>query len=356
MNGDAGRKAKVSAIMVVRNEAAKIRRCLESVKWTDEIIVVDQSSTDETVRICREYTDKVFVVPVKYTANPDREAAASKAANEWVYLIDADEVMSDALRDEILTVLRDGPRFASYYVSRHNFFMGELVRGSGWYPNYIIRLFRKDAVVYTPRVHQELKPLSQSGRLESPLLHYTYDTLEDYLGKVDRFTKILARQAYERGKRVNALTACSFFLYLPVAYAAQKFLLMRGYRDGFRGVLIAWFTFLTVFTMYAKLRGIQRGKAYGLPEEYLEHINRDTTIRARERYEKGKRVTALGVPVDFMCAPMACFAKELIRRRGLTDGFSGILRAFYALAATFVTNAKIWGLQVRETAEKKHDS
>lgn len=259
-----GRQLPLSIILVVRNEAETVRRCLESVKWADEIIVVDQSSTDATVAVCREYTDKVFVHPARGTACADREFAATQASHEWVFGIDADEVMTDVLRDEIRHLLASGPRFSSYYVSRHNYLLGKLIRGSGWYPNDIIRLFRKDGVIHHSRVHTVIEPTSPSGHLEHPLFHYTYDTLEEYIDEVNRFSTVLARQAYARGKRFGPLAFCSAFLFLPAAYAVQKFIIKRGYRDGFRGVLIAWFTMATVVLTHAKIWELQ-GSRGGRP-------------------------------------------------------------------------------------------
>lgn len=248
----------VSVVMVVRNEVARIRGCLESVRWADEIAVIDQSSTDGTPSICREYTDRIYTVPARGYSEADRAAAIEKASNEWILYIDADEVVTDDLKNEIRGLLSSGPAFASYYILRKNHLLGRWIRGSGWDPNYIMRLFRKGAVDPGSGIlHVDIKPLGPSGKLRGAIMHYSYDSIEQYVEKLDRYTTILAEQAYARGKRVKpALFLYDFFLS-PVRYYIQKLFVMSGFRDGFRGLLIATFTFFTIFLMNVKIWEMQ---------------------------------------------------------------------------------------------------
>lgn len=253
-------REKISAIVITRNEAMHIRRCLDSLRWADEIVVVDQSSSDETVAICREYTDQVFVVPAKGFCEPDRITACEKAAHSWIIYLDADEYMSDALRREIETLLCQAPAHDAYYLPRRNMFLGKWIRGSGWYPGYVLRLFRKNAVRLPTRLHEDITARAPAGFLHNPIDHVTATDLQDYLEKVNRYTSLLARQADAGGVQITWCNCCTRMFLLPLAYALQKFFLKRGFRDGYHGLLIACLTWLTVFLNAVKLWEIQRQK------------------------------------------------------------------------------------------------
>lgn len=250
---------KISAILIVKNEARIIRRCLESVKWVDEIVVMDQSSTDDTVAICRQYTDKVFVVESKGYCEPDRPVAASKAQNDWILCLDADEVVTPELKEEIESVLRGPARYNSYLLPRKNIFLGKEIKGSGWHPSYALRLFKKGFVKFPEKIHAVIEPVGEAGYLKHELIHYTCEDIEEYLQKANRYTSVLAKEAYEKGKRI---TAGNFFYsmgILPSLYFVYKFIYKKGFVDGFQGFLIAWLTAYTIFFMNVKLWQMQKG-------------------------------------------------------------------------------------------------
>ncbi len=246
-------KIKVSVIIVTFNEEKRIRRCLESVRWADEVVIVDQSSTDNTAAICREYTRKVSVVSNKGYCEPDRPLALSKASNEWILYLDADESITDGLRQEIEETLGYVAKFDSYYIPRKNMYLGKWVRYSGWYPNYIMRLFRKDKVTFSDRIHTDVTPIGTSGHLKNAIEHYTYESIEEHVSKMIRYTNVLARQSFERKERITARNFFWKLALLPLGYSLKKYIFKQGYRDGVRGFLIAAFTFMTVFAANAKL-------------------------------------------------------------------------------------------------------
>lgn len=245
-------------MLVIRNESSKIRRCLESIRWIDEIVIVDQSSVDNTAEICREFTDKVYTVDNKGFCEPDRPLALSKTSNEWVLYLDADEVVSSSLRQEISSLLEQGPFCASYYLPRKNIFLGKWIKGSGWYPGHVLRLFQKGAVSFSDQIHADLSPAGKFGYLKTPLEHYTCEDLEEYLRKTNRYTGILARQAYQRGTRITGLNLIFKLIFMPCAYGAKKFFLQKGFIDAAHGALIAYLTALTIFLMNVKIWEIQR--------------------------------------------------------------------------------------------------
>lgn len=250
---------KLSAILVVRNEEKKIRRCLDSLRCFDEIVIVDQSSSDNTAAICREYTDKVFIVSQKGFCEPDRPVALSKAKNEWILYVDADEFVSPELKNEIEILLSQTPEYNCYYTPRKNIFLGKWIKGSAWYPGYVLRLFKKDSIRFSEEIHTDVIPMADYGYLKECIVHYACEDLNEYLIKIGRYTSLLARQAYERGKRIT-LANCIWKLFiLPIVYFLHRFIIKRGFIDGFHGLLIAYLTLATVFMMHVKLWEIQRG-------------------------------------------------------------------------------------------------
>ncbi len=255
----------ISVIMVTRNEEKKIRRCLESIRWVNEIVVVDQSSDDATAEICREYTEKVYIVENKGYCEPDRPVALSKTSNEWIFYLDADEEVTPRLREEIeakVTAAKSESRldFNSYYIPRKNIFLGKWIKGSGWSPGYVLRLFKRDSVRFSTRIHTDLFPFGKCGYLQEQLNHYTCEDLEEYLRKLNRYTGILAAQAYAKGVRITWFNGAIKLFLMPGVYGLKKFILQKGYRDGLHGVLIAFLTKLTIFLMYVKVWEIERRK------------------------------------------------------------------------------------------------
>ena len=222
---------------------------------------MDQSSTDNTVRICREYTNRVFIVPPKGFCEPDRPVAASKATNDWILYIDADEEISTELREEIESTLSQTPEYDSYRIPRKNIFLGKWIKGSGWYPGYVLRLFKKGSVKFPEDIHKNILPIGSCGYLQKDIIHITCENLGEYLQKVSRYTTVAARQMYFKGERVTCKNFILKLLILPLVRFFQKFFLMSGFRDGFYGFLIAFLTFLTVFMMHIKLWDTQRNNA-----------------------------------------------------------------------------------------------
>jgi len=258
--GDVSRINKVSAGLIVRNEEKKIRRCLDSLKWVDEIVIIDQSSQDNTVSVCKEYTDRVFIVPAKDYCEPDRATAVSRAKNEWILYVDADEVIPPELQCEIEILLSRPQPYSCYYIGRKNIFLGKWIRGSDWRPGYVLRLFRKDSVKFSDEIHVDPIPLAGCGHLKTYMNHYTCEDLNEYLLKSDRYISILARQAYEKGARITPLNITWKMLILPTIYFLHRYVIKYGFIDGYQGIVIACTIFRTIFLMHVKLLAMQRNQ------------------------------------------------------------------------------------------------
>ncbi len=252
---------KLSVIVITRNEEINIRFCLESVKWVDEIVIIDQSSSDRTKEISREYTDKIFVTPAKGTCNADRMFAISKTSFDWILFLDADELVPSDLKEEVQTILKDPKGYTSFYLGRKNFFLGKWIKGGGWYPAYCIKLFRKGYAYFPPEVHHDGCPQGgKVGYLKVKTLHYTYKTLSQYLVKVDRFTTCSAEDAFKKGYRITLRNFALCFFVKPAFYFFRKYLICGGFRDGFPGFFIAFATSLTLVIHYSKIWDLQNNR------------------------------------------------------------------------------------------------
>jgi glycosyltransferase involved in cell wall biosynthesis len=229
-------------------------RCLQSVKWADEIIVVDSISADKTVDISRKYTKAVFQKP--WTGyQGQKEFALSKATGHWVLSLDADEVVSDELRREIQWQIRQDDALEGYRIPRRSFYQGQWINHSGYYPDKQLRLFRRQRGHWTGgRVHEKVEVRGRIGNLRNDLLHYPYGgVISGQIQKVDSFSSLLAQDLYEQGKRFNlALLVCR-----PVGKFLEMYLLRKGFLDGLAGFIIAVSSAYAMFVRYVKLREIE---------------------------------------------------------------------------------------------------
>src|SRR3972149_8595563 len=191
----------ISVIIVVRNEEEQIRGCLETVSWADEIVIIDQSSTDSTVKIAKEFTDKVFITEPKGYCEPDRNLAIEKASGKWIFYIDADERVPPEQKEEILSIVKSDGLHPAYYVRRRTHFIGKWIKTCGWYPSPVLRLFKKGAVGVPNEIHKAPIHKEEYGYLKNDLLHYSYNSFEEYFEKFDRYTTQSAKDEFRAGFR-----------------------------------------------------------------------------------------------------------------------------------------------------------
>lgn len=242
--------ATVSAIVVCFNEEKNIRRCLESLRWCDEIVVVDSFSTDGTVEICKQFTE--HVVQRTWAGYRDQKAFAhSLATKDWVILVDSDERVPPELQSEIREALdKDGGLYAGYAIPRLVFYLERWWRRGGWYPDYDVRLFRRDRATWVGRdPHEKILVDGHVRRLQNPLHHFTYRNMADHLERINRFTSISARELKLDGRRARLSDA----LLRPAARFFSSYVLKRGFMEGFAGFYVAITAAVYVFLKYAKL-------------------------------------------------------------------------------------------------------
>ncbi|MBK7378294.1 MAG: glycosyltransferase family 2 protein [Ignavibacteriales bacterium] len=242
---------KISVIIITKNENQNITDCLNSVKWADEIIIIDAESSDNTIELAKKFTDKVFIR--KWNGYSDQKMyALSLAKNEWVLSLDADERITDELKNEILfsdLSIADG-----YKISRANYFLGRLIRGCGWSHDYQLRLFRKSKTKVTERmVHEGFIIDGKISELKSSMLHYSYRNFHDAMNKINQYSTLEAQEKYQR-KKVNGFT----ILLNPFIAFVQFFIFRKGFIDGAHGLLVSIMHGMTKMMMYIKMWELQK--------------------------------------------------------------------------------------------------
>ena len=246
----ANSRPAVSAIVVCFNEEQRIEACLESLRWCDEIVVVDSFSTDRTPEICRRYTDRFFQRP--WAGYGDQKAHAhSLATKDWVLLVDSDERVSVALQQEILAALSaDDNEYVAYAVPRLVYYLRRWWWRGGWYPDYSIRLFRRERATWGgSEPHDKILVDGKVRRLKHPVEHFTYRNIDDHIQRINRFTSISSGELKKAGGRWRLSDA----LLRPAVRFVRCYFLKRGFMEGFAGFYVALTAAVYVFLKYAKL-------------------------------------------------------------------------------------------------------
>lgn len=241
---------QLSVIIITKNEAANILACLESVAWADEIIVVDSGSTDATAEICKNFGTQFYAHDWPgFGAQKNR--ALGYAANEWVFSIDADERVTPELRAAIEAVLRkDDDACAAYRIPRLSSYCGRFMRHSGWYPDHIVRLFKRAAARFSDDlVHESVEVHGSIGTLSGRLLHYSYLNLEQTLDKLNNYSTAAAKVQQQRGKQGGLATAVAHGLWSFI----RTYFLRAGFLDGREGFMLAVLNAEHSYYRYLKL-------------------------------------------------------------------------------------------------------
>jgi glycosyltransferase involved in cell wall biosynthesis len=244
---------KLSVAIVALNEEERLRACLESVAWADELVVVDSGSSDKTVAIAREFTDRVlFHAWEGYGAQ--KNFTLGLCHGDWLLSLDADERVSEPLRAEIVATLAADPPPAGFAIPRQNFFQGVWIRHGGWYPDYQLRLFRRGRGTFTTSaVHESVRVEGAVGRLRAPLVHQSYRGIEDFVARANRYSELAARQLAAAGRGGSLVD----LLLRPAWRFVSMYLLRGGFLDGGRGLTLAALYAHYVFLRAAKVRELQ---------------------------------------------------------------------------------------------------
>lgn len=240
----------LSVAVVVLNEEERLRACLESVVWADEIVVVDAGSSDKTVAIAREFTDRVLFRPWDGYV-PQKNYALDQCRGDWLLSLDADERVTDALREEIQSVVESGTDTVGIYLPRRNLFQGRWVRHGGLYPDWQLRLFRRGRGKFVDRaVHESVQVDGPTVRFDAPLVHESYRSISDAVARLNRYSDLAATELARAGRGGSLLD----LLGRPVWRFLSMYVLRAGFLDGWRGLVLAGLHAHYVFLRAAKVR------------------------------------------------------------------------------------------------------
>ena len=241
---------KLSVIIITKNEASNLQACLDSVKFANEWIIVDSGSTDGSIELARAAGATVIETPDWPGFGPQKNRALDAAKGEWVLSIDADERIPDALREEILSTI-NAPMHDSYALPRLSSFCGQFIRHAGWYPDYIVRLFRNHAGRFSDDLVHERVIVSkgETGRLRNHIVHYSYTDDDAFLRKLGQYSTLGAAQAFAAGKRSSLRKA----ILHAISAFMRSYVFKRGFLDGRAGIMVAISTAESTYHKYFKL-------------------------------------------------------------------------------------------------------
>lgn len=246
---------KLSVAIATYNEEKNLDACLASVaSWVDEIVVVDGGSTDKTVNIAKKYTEHIIQASNPAIFHINKQIAMDACKGTWILQLDADEVITEALKKEILEIVEvNDPKINGYYIPRRNNFWGHFMKKGGQYPDYVIRLVKNGkAKLPCKDVHEQIAVVGTVGYIKEPMLHYTYRTSADYWKKADSYTSLTAMFMVERNTQATVGTWISYMLWQPLKTFFLLFVRHKGFIDGWYGLVFAYWSALHYPIAYRK--------------------------------------------------------------------------------------------------------
>ena len=242
---------KVSVVISAFNEEVKIEKCLQSLKnFADEIILIDNSSTDDTVKIAKKYTDNIFSRENNPMLNVNKNFGFTKASNEWILSLDADEIITEELASGIKDI-KETNDVNGYYIPRKNIIFGKWIRHSIWWPDYQLKLFKKGKGKFSKAsVHQPIEVKGETRHLSEPLIHHNYNSISQFVFKMNSiYTEIEAEELVNSGRKVSASDA----IKMPASDFLKTYFLQKGYKDGLHGFVLSTLQAFYMFLVFAKV-------------------------------------------------------------------------------------------------------
>ncbi|MBW1667538.1 MAG: glycosyltransferase family 2 protein [Deltaproteobacteria bacterium] len=244
-------REKVSAVVITLNEESNLPKCLDSIQWMDEIVVVDAGSQDDTCNLAKRYTEKVFQKNfVDYASQ--KNYGVFRASNDWIFSIDADEVMPLQLKAEVENILSQETKEQMFAVPRQNIFFGHHLK-------YVlgrdepVRLFRRSIAHFEGPVHEKVVG-GTVGRLSAPLLHYSCNSYREWVQKHRRYVRIDARRQFKQGRCFSWIRLC----LSPWRTFFYRYALLEGWKDGWAGFTVALEMSFSMFLFQIELRRLAR--------------------------------------------------------------------------------------------------
>ncbi len=244
-------RQRLSVVVLTKNEEPRIARCLESVRWADEIIVVDGLSTDRTVEICRGFGARVIEHPFGGSFAQERNLGLQQAQGDWVLQIDADDVATPGFRAAVERLLGDPPPHAAVKFRRKSYFLGRFMRYGGWY-HYLPNLVRRGAVRYEGLVHERPVVQGTIGQLDADIEHHPCEDLAEFLKRQDRYTGLAVQEMLAGGARLSEREVRARLLSRPWKTWWKSYVKKQGFREGMHGLVFAVFFAGVEFLKWAK--------------------------------------------------------------------------------------------------------
>ncbi|MEO8512746.1 MAG: glycosyltransferase family 2 protein [Ignavibacteria bacterium] len=244
---------KISAVVITKNEELNIKECLETLKWADEIVIIDSNSKDNTKEIASAYTDKIFLSDSDVFSEK-RIMSFDKCSNDWILFLDADERLTTELQEELkLLTQTDGTN--GFRINRRNYYFGQWLKHSGVYPDKHIRIFNKQNAVITPRIiHEGVEVKGNAGELKGEMIHYSFRDMTHMIDKINLYSTLEAREKFENNKQISkfGVFTHAFSTFLRV-YVSRK-----GFKDGSGGFFISFCYSMVSFLSLLKLLKLQK--------------------------------------------------------------------------------------------------
>ena len=246
------KKITLSIALAVKNEEENLRSCLSSIAdIAGEIVVVDGGSTDRTVEIAKDFDAKIIRTDNPPVFHINKQKALDACTGDWILQLDADEVVTPVLKQEIQHILetdtykKDEERIHGYYIPRRNYFWGHFMKKGGQYPDYVIRLVKRGYAKFPCKsVHEQIQIDGKIGYMKEPLLHYSYRTAEDYWKKADAYTSLTAQNMKRSGVKISIGNWFIYTIIKPVYAFLNIFLRHKGFMDGWYGLVFAYWSAL----------------------------------------------------------------------------------------------------------------
>ena len=270
-------KLTISVVISTYNKETSLERCLNSVsELADEIIVIDNQSQDKTVEVAKRYTKKVFSVPNQLMLNCNKNKGFEKASGDWILNLDDDEEVTPVLAKEILSLIRSHPSHNGFWIKRKNYSFGKWIQHGLWWPDKQIRLFRKGRGQFPcVHIHEYIKVDGEVGELTEPYIHYNYETVHQYLTKIDRASTSEAITLSELNYQLMWYDAIRF----PVSDFLKIYFAQAGYKDGLHGLVLSLFQAFYSFCTFAKYWEMKKCQEHDIQ---LKDVSLELTNRKKE--------------------------------------------------------------------------
>jgi glycosyltransferase involved in cell wall biosynthesis len=259
-------RQKISVAIITLNNEKIIERCLDAVKWVDEIVVLDGYSTDRTIELCRKYTDKIYQKEFE-NFSIERDYVLKRTSNSWILSLDADMVCTKEFCDEVRNKLVD-PKKDSYRHRVLTVFLGREIRHCSWYDYRFVRLFNKEKGHYNHErvIHDPIimdNP-GKTGKMKFPIMHYPEEDFITYFGKIKRYSFLTAHEYHRRNLRITPGNAAYYWLIKPWLIFFYKYIFKLGFLDGIPGIIVCFNSMISYYVAYASLWDMQRTGNYSI--------------------------------------------------------------------------------------------